>query len=834
MSKELPGVSTMSLKMDMIHFQDEILRDMRQMQSKLDIKYAKSSDEMIEKLTKYDSKIKSLEKKVSELSNLITSDKSMKEKIESLFQFKEETQDTIFKRRAKFAEFEKKVNDDIDSINKIISNTVIYPGIIGKNTKFQSFHEFIDFCIQEITQLNFFKQKSGLDLGPFKKKIDGALDAFKIQMNNFYPKEIVNQMVNDLEEKTNSNFKLIDDRIKDIRVENAEYSIEMQKKGEEMDKQIDNLRTAQRYIDRKLGKIQSLENYQILGNDIMEANNRINKIFEILRDLVSYHPEVKKIYINEFGKPIKKIISGVRQYIKGNLNAEELSSMKKFTFEKKVTKNYDKVPQILPKTTTQNASPDSIFFKLPDQKRQSIFLDQRPSLDFVNKKFLSKKTVNLNIVNQINNNNGNINNNDNNKIIEPEKFRRGTLTRKNTVSFGKNTFFESSKMNNYSKKTNNFKNGFLNGQIGQKDNNIIEEENEVNNNSNNSVHDIKENNYVKSSENENNKNETIKNIKNIILKKEEEKRDISPQKENNIKFKSINDIDISKDDKINLNESEKKIEINNDINKKDEEKKNITLINLNKEEKNNSENIQTNDNIKQEQEVKQDILDEQENKNNHARNNKIIILNKNGSDKDNSLEQKSTNINNATKEPAITSKINLQEKKLQESSNSKADNKIHLSDSNKLLIPVNYNIKLTNPEISILSIKKKFNKTFSSFPKLNNDLTDNKIKLNNYMSIPTTREIYTKTITGDKYNRNTINSPVNMKQPKKILLMNPDDLPLNYFDKAFKDIMKNNLGGKQTDKVINNKNKIDFFGTKNKDNININTIFNKEDNLIKK
>ena len=103
MSKELPGVSTMSLKMDMIHFQDEILRDMRQMQSKLDIKYAKSSDEMIEKLTKYDLKIKSLEKKVSELSNLITSDKSMKEKIESLFQFKEETQDTIFKRRAKFA-----------------------------------------------------------------------------------------------------------------------------------------------------------------------------------------------------------------------------------------------------------------------------------------------------------------------------------------------------------------------------------------------------------------------------------------------------------------------------------------------------------------------------------------------------------------------------------------------------------------------------------------------------------------------------------------------------------------------------------------------------------
>ena len=142
---------------------------------------------------------------------------------------------------------------------------------------------------------------------------------------------------------------------------------------------------------------------------------------------------------------------------------------------------------------------------------------------------MRKKTGNLNIVNQINNDNVN-NNINNNKIIEPEKvFRRGTLTRKNTVSLGKNVFFESSKMKNYVKKTNIFKNGFLNGQIGQKENIIIEEENEVNN-SNNSIHNINENKYMKSSENENNKNETIKNIRYIILKKEREKRDITPKK----------------------------------------------------------------------------------------------------------------------------------------------------------------------------------------------------------------------------------------------------------------------------------------------------------------
>jgi hypothetical protein len=42
--------------------------------------------------------------------------------------------------------------------------------------------------------------------------------------------------------------------------------------------------------------------------------------------------------------------------------------------------------------------------------------------------------------------------------------------------------------------------------------------------------------------------------------------------------------------------------------------------------------------------------------------------------------------------------------------------------------------------------------------------------------------------------------------------MNPDDLPLNYFDKAYKDIMKNNLDENLNEKINNNRNKINFSG----------------------
>ena len=213
----------------------------------------------------------------------------------------------------------------------------------------------------------------------------------------------------------------------------------------------------------------------------------------------------------------------------------------------------------------------------------------------------------------------------------------------------------------------------------------------------------------------------------------------------------MKDDDISKDNKSKLNESEKINDINIlfiiiFINLKPIGKKKIALTNINKEDKNSTE-IKMNDNTKQEKEVKQNILDDQEYKNNHSRNNETFAFNPNSFDKDNlSIEQKSTNITKP-KRDYKNIQIKFSRNKQQESFNSNTDNKIHLTDSNKLLIPVNYNIKLTNSEISILSIKKKFNKTFSNFPKINKDLADNKTKLSNYMvipSVPTTRENFQK------------------------------------------------------------------------------------------
>ena len=810
MNKDLPGLSTMSLKMDMLHIQDEILRDMRQMQTKLDTKYSKAEEDLNTKLIKFELIIKNLEKKISELSNLITQDNSMKEKLESLLQFKEEIQDTIFKRRAKFAELEKKFSSEIDEINKILTNSVIYPAMIGKTAKFQTFHEFIDYIIQEINQLNLFKNKLSLDsMTSFKKKVDGTLDTFKLLINNLTPKEVTEQLINDLEQKFNSTLKIYDDRLQDTRVENSHYSKGIEKKAEEMDKQIENLKNAHNIINQKIEQIQDLENFNILSNELFSTNQRINKIFDILRDLVIYHPDVKKNYQTEFEKKsTKKIISGVRQYIKGNLNANELSTMKKFAFEKSKTKIFDKTYPV-PKAT-QSVPPENLYnSNYPSQKRQSLLIDSKiknNDLNVVNRKFMSKKTMNY----------SKQENTTPYKFVESEKLVRTTFMRKKTFNYGIiNASPESSKMNDYLRSPN--KNlDFINRKQTKRTNNIIEEENEVNNISNNSNNDI------------NNKNKSLHFDKNESNQENKEKNDsISFLKDDNEdKDKNIDETikkdDNNKNNSINVQEKEllnnnSNNNINNEINGKKDEKKKVTLIlNLNKKYNQSPEpKLQP-----KEKEVKNNIFTETENINSHARNNKILTLdNDTATKKSDFLKPLKSNIK-------VSSNLNNQNNnpnKTQISPNSKSveKNKNQTLEEKKLLIPIKYNFQTKNPEINILSIKKKMYKTFNSnFPKIKQDISENKIKINNNISIHASKENYTRTLNEDQfYKREPYNIVSTNRHQKKILLMNPDELPLNFFDKAYKDLIKNNpiLAGHQSERIKKNKNK-EINSFKEKDN----------------
>ena len=325
-------LSPKNINKDLIHFKNDILKDIRAIKLSFAEKYSILEENLKEKMNNYDLTIKSFEQKIIELTKLITIDKSIKEKVDSLNEFKEETRDNIFKQRAKFNEFETRITKELDNINNILLDSVIYPGIIGGNSKFKTFHDYIDFTLKEISELSLIKDKNGMDLKPFKKKIEQNIDAFRIQINNMYTKEMTNNAINKTEERLQSLFKLYDEKIMNLKVENLGSNENYINKIKE--------------INSKLNSLEKLRQNLEYDFEIKNIKKEIKKIYEILRDIFTF-PEIKK----ETEKK-NQIYSGVKQYINGYLNADQLTSMKKFSYGKSNSNN-----KILDKHNSANISP---------------------------------------------------------------------------------------------------------------------------------------------------------------------------------------------------------------------------------------------------------------------------------------------------------------------------------------------------------------------------------------------------------------------------------------------------------------------------------------------
>ena len=365
-----PELSPRNINTDLIHFKNDILKDVRDIKYSLMEKYSVLEENLKQKMNQYDLTIKSFEQKIFELSKLITIDKSIKEKIETFNEFKEETRDNIFKQRAKFNEFENRINKEISGINDILLDSVIYPAVIGGNSKFKTFHEYMDFTLKEINDISLVKDKNGMDLKPFKKKIEQTVDAFRIQINNMYTKEMTNNAINRSEERLQSLFRQYDEKIINLKVENYGSNVTNSNKFEEIN-----------------SKLKSLENFKknIENNtEILKIKKEIKKIYEILRDFFSF-PEIKK----EIEKK-NQVFSGVKQYINGFLDANQLTSMKKFSYGKSNSNG-----KIMERNNSVNITPFASTDKIKNKisfERKKLFNNN--SKDINNELLLEKKSSN--------------------------------------------------------------------------------------------------------------------------------------------------------------------------------------------------------------------------------------------------------------------------------------------------------------------------------------------------------------------------------------------------------------------------------------------------------
>ena len=330
---------------DFIYFKNELLKDLKEIESKINDKVKTTLEKNEEKILSIDTKINLCREKILELSSIINSDKSQSENINKLIIFKSKTEDKISLYDKKIKELKDYLNESIYSMNKSINENINYPGIIGINSKFPNFHAYIDFVISNINNLNSFKEKMvALDIKNYKNNLDKIMKSYKIQIDSFMnsTKNLNTENLLVCDNKISDLFKLFENKLdeeKNLLKQNIE---EISEKYNKMNINMENIKNE---FNDKIGKNKDeneknfeklnllnekyLNDIDILNKKIEENNENIKQINNQIDEKMKSQEEKLLSKNNHLFSLIKKhkINPYLKLLNKDNINDKEFNNM---------------------------------------------------------------------------------------------------------------------------------------------------------------------------------------------------------------------------------------------------------------------------------------------------------------------------------------------------------------------------------------------------------------------------------------------------------------------------------------------------------------------------
>ena len=489
------------IKPELIYFKEEILENVQEFKKD----FLKQNQEIISNISEknklYDKEINNLKNKIKELIKSFDSTNYLKDKINELFIFKKDILDISTSNQIKLNFLEKDTSDNIFRINKILNNSVIYPRVIGNNSKFKTFHEYIDYTLVELTATDSFRKKMEYDLKTFKIKIDKIMQSLKIKIDTSI--NAAQQLVkNGIKENENIMKEFINSKIFDIQIKNNELELKIEKNIKEINKQINTINNKIKEDITKITNESKMLNKSIeeFKNENKQIQNKINGVENFIQ---TKEKEKNKLHIDNNKDEIIEIIKNIIEEVKVmnlNLNSEKNinSDNKENSYTNIENKNQKK------NNKTKNKKPNSSYINKNKNYSLDLKFIKKNKINEINEKsqyLLNNNRNNTNYTNNTNNTNNNNINTNNKTTNSNDKSISKEIKNENISDDDENN---QNKDNDNNKNDNNNKNGNYKNKYN-------------NNNENNDNNRFKKNKDYKINLDENNNNkfslikETINN-----------------------------------------------------------------------------------------------------------------------------------------------------------------------------------------------------------------------------------------------------------------------------------------------------------------------------------
>ena len=319
-------------KSDFIYFQNEFLQDLKKLDNKLTERISQITTSFQNNKLLMDQKFEVYSNKLSELV-VAQESNDIYDKIKKEFDaFKRQINQKDVSNSNKIYLLERNLSDACFKYDNIFSSSLSVPGLIGQGCKYLNLKNYLETTDKKITELLNSVNKNNIDLKKYKDKLESLIGQFKLQVDNNQKKymNFCNEKIADSKKEIDEQFKIIDEKMDRLRLENGKHSFELINRTEELTTKINKLNNITNEVDGKLKE--ELDKYK-------EYNKELVKVFDSQKD------EFKQIKarfteLNEFIKDVR-FLRNLNQYNKGNEDFDTISFLKKArNLSKKM--NFDK------------------------------------------------------------------------------------------------------------------------------------------------------------------------------------------------------------------------------------------------------------------------------------------------------------------------------------------------------------------------------------------------------------------------------------------------------------------------------------------------------------
>ena len=442
MNKNIDDNLAKTVREDLLIFKNETLKEIKLSEKSLLEKYRNTEFSISEKIQNFEKQIKQFSDKIIEILAFIDSIKDAKNSIDTLLAYKIKSENSIFDLDLKLKSLDKDCHDSIYNISNILKDSVIYPGIIGTTAKFKNFHDLVDFILSYIAKSKQFNEKIQKDVNTNRIRQDNNIEKIKASYDDIASKTkalIVNEIIS-IEEKNNSFFRLYDEKFQNIRVDNEKYGIAVKNTEQLLNNfkaQMNDIENTKNELLVKFNDINEKskqhnkeittikEKYHSLANYIKnmkfvkrensqnDIKNDNNKDRENLLNILNNNDEISSSNKELIKIKLKKNESGLKAYISGKININQLQSLQnKNNFKstesfKKINNNYEQEENITPyeskklKTSPVFKENDKLIMERLENKnikRNIIATNYNSSNNTKNSKQINDLKINKNLV----------------------------------------------------------------------------------------------------------------------------------------------------------------------------------------------------------------------------------------------------------------------------------------------------------------------------------------------------------------------------------------------------------------------------------------------------